>query len=141
MRNQMAFRAVVAFAFVWFILTSPSNGIASISTKQHQKILFVAENHGMGGDAVTWKSSDDLLSQQLGPSYQLGAEGLSQTICPSATNALSSAEAAVLPVLGIYANGLSAYLKANNYTYARVDWYYAFQDSVIATQTRKHTFR
>ncbi|MCL4492821.1 MAG: hypothetical protein M1510_13155 [Nitrospirae bacterium] len=122
---------------VFFYCALVDMAYASISTNDEQKMLYISEVHGMGGDSTTWAGSDNLLNRKMSPSYQLGSGGLTQTVFPGASQALETVKSSIIVGLNTYVTGVSGFLKTNNYSSARVDWFFNFQDSGDSNAAKK----
>ena len=132
--QRIIFRCSVIFLALFI---SPGILHSAISTGQQQKILFVSESHGSGGDSSVWKVSDDFLTKKAAAAYQVGTGSVSQTTFAGATSALNAVRTAVSPVLGTFVYNLTAYLKDKRYVFARVDWFYNFTDSADDNTAKK----
>jgi hypothetical protein len=133
MRKIFFYDIVLFFIFITF----PCSLYAAISTGQQQKILFISESHGSGGDSSIWKVSDDFLTKKATAAFQVGTGSVSQTTFAGATSALNTVRTAVYPSLGTFVYNLAAYLKDKKYVFARVDWFYNFTDSADDNTAKK----
>lgn len=104
------------------------NAYSAVSKGDTTKVLFVSESHGQGGDSVTWKSSQDFIAKKLNAVYQMGNLGLTQTTFASASQALDTVNSNLFNISS-YTSAMASYLRDNNYSNGKVDWYYTFTDT------------